>query len=83
MIYEYGNYKNAYKAVKELLNDKEKTEKLGNNAKITIENEYSSEIAAERFVNAVKEFYSNGSITPQESGVLSGVEILKNNWFKS
>ena len=83
MIYEYGNYKNAYKAVKELLNDKEKTEKLGNNAKITIENEYSSEIAAERFVNAVKEFYSNGSITPQKSGVLSGVEILKNNWFKS
>ncbi len=83
IIYKYGNHKNAYKAVKELLTDKEKAEKLGNNAKITIENEYSSAIAAERFVKAVKDFYDNGSITPQESGVLSGVEIMKNNWFKS
>ena len=83
IIYKYGNHKNAYKVVKELLTDKEKAEKLGNNAKITIENEYSSAIAAERFVKAVKDFYDNGSITPQESGVLSGVEIMKNNWFKS
>lgn len=82
MIYKYGNYKNAYKAVKELLTDKEKAEKLGNNARITIENEYSSAVAAERFVKAVKEFYSSGSITPQESGVMSQASILKNNWFK-
>lgn len=82
MVYKFGNNKNAYKAVKELLTNKEKLVKLGNNAKITIENEYSSEIAAERFVNVVKEFYKTGSITPQESGVLSGVRILKNNWFK-
>ncbi len=81
-IYKYGNYKNAYRAVKELLLNKEQTEILGKNAIKTIENEYSSEIATERFVNAIKEFYETGSITPQESGVLSGVKILKNNWFQ-
>ena len=82
VIYRYGNHKRAYKAVKELLTDKEKAERFGKNAIRTIENEYSSDIAAERFVTAVKEFNATGSITPQENGVLSSVQILRNNWFK-
>jgi glycosyltransferase involved in cell wall biosynthesis len=82
LIYKYGNDKNAYKTVKELLTDKKKIDELGKNAKNTIESEYSGEIAADRFVNAVREFYETRSITPCNSGVLSGVEILKNNWFK-
>ena len=82
LIYKYGNYKNAYKAVKELLTDKDKCERLGNNARNTIEKEYGSKVAAERFVVAVKEFDATGKITPQESGVLSSVQVLKNNWYK-
>lgn len=80
-IYKYGNYKDAYKAVKELILNKEKAKEIGNNARKTIENEYSCKVAAERFVEAVEEFYSIGSITPQKSGVLSEVKIIKNNWF--
>ena len=82
-IYKYGNYKNAYKAVKELLLNQEKAEEFGKNARVTIENEYSSEIAAERFVEAVKKFYATGSIIPQENGVMSQVDVIKNNWFRS
>lgn len=81
-IYKYGNHKNAYKAVKEILENKDLMVTLGANAKATIENEYNYKIAAERFVLAIKEFYGSGTITPQKSGVMSGVEILKNNWFK-
>jgi glycosyltransferase involved in cell wall biosynthesis len=81
-IYKYGNDKNAYNAVKELLLNKEEAEKLGKNAMKTIADEYNGEIAAERFIQAVEEFYDVGSITPQESGVFSQANILKNNWFK-
>lgn len=81
-VYKYGNDKNAYIAVKELLLNKEETERLGKNAMETIENEYNCEIAAKRFVEAVKEFYDKGSITPYEIGVLSRADIIKNNWFK-
>lgn len=81
-VYKFGNYKNAYKAVKELLDNKALTAKLGKNAKEKIETEYNYKVAAERFVLAMEEFYGSGIITPQKSGVLSGVEILKNNWFK-
>ena len=81
-VYKFGNYKNAYKAVKELLENKEQIKSLGNNAKAVIKNEYNYIIAARCFVDAVNEFYNSGKITPQKSGVMSGVEILKNNWFK-
>lgn len=81
-IYKFGNYKNAYKAVKELLENKEQINVISNNAKAFIENEYNYKVAAERFINAVNEFYRDGKITPFENGVLSGVQIIKNNWFK-
>ena len=81
-IYKYGNHINAYKAVKELLLNKEKAEKLGKNAIQTIENEYNGKIAAQKLVQAVKEFNDTGLITPYESGVLSQAGIIKNNWFK-
>ncbi len=81
-VYKYGNYKNAYKAVKELLDDPALTKKMGKNAKNYIETSYNYKVAAERFISAVKEFYGSGAITPQKSGVLSKVKILKNNWFK-
>lgn len=81
-VYKFGKDKNAYEAVKELILDNKETERLGKNAMKTIETEYNGEIAAERFVQAVKEFYNTGTITPYESGVLSRTEIIKNNWFK-
>lgn len=81
MIYKYGNNKTAYNAVKKLLNDPEKAKCLGENAKHTIEN-YNYKIAAERFANAVKEFYDDNKITPADFGVFSSVSVIKNNWFK-
>lgn len=81
-VFKCSKEKDAYKAVKELLENPRLAETFGKNAKTTIENEYNYKVAAERFINAVKEFYKDGKITPQKSGVLSGVEILKNNWFK-
>ena len=81
-IFKCGKENDAYKAVKKLLDNPQLVEKFGNNAKAFIENEYNYKVAAERFINAVNEFYRDGKITPQKSGVMSGVEILKNNWFK-
>ena len=80
-IYKYGNNKNAYNEVKRLLNAPEETNQLGASAKATIET-YNYQVAAERFVAAVKEFYSDERITPANNGVLSSVTIIKNNWFK-
>ena len=81
LIYKYGNYKNAYNEVKSLLCDTQKAKFLGENAKATIAY-YNHEIAAERFVNAVKEFHSVNTITSSDSGIFSSVKIIKNNWFK-
>ena len=81
MIYKYGENRDAYKAVNVLLNDPQKAENYGENAKITIEN-YNYKVAAERFVGAVKEFYDYNKITPSDYGVFSSVEIIKNDWFK-
>lgn len=81
-IYKYGNHENAYQAVKELLLNKKEADRLGKNAMKTIENEYNGKIAAQKLVQAVKEFNDNGMITPYEDGVLSHAEIMKNNWFK-
>ena len=81
-VYKYGKNKDAYKCVKELLLNQSEIERLGKNAVETIKNDYNGEIAAERLVKAVKEFYETGSITPRENGVFSQVNIIKNNWFK-
>ena len=81
MIYKYGNYKNAYIAVKSLLDDPKKANKLGEKAQKTIF-DYNYKVAATRLVNGVSEFYSDGKITPADSGVFSPVQVLKNNWFK-
>ncbi len=81
MVYKYGNNKNAYNAVKELLTYPEKTKRLAENAKCTMEG-YNYAVATQRFVNAVKEFYNDGQITPVNTGVLGSVNIIKNNWFK-
>lgn len=81
MIYKYGDNKNAYNAVKSLLNDFQKANEFGEKAKITISN-YNYKVAAERFVNAVKEFYNDNKITPADYGVFSPVTIIRNNWFK-
>jgi glycosyltransferase involved in cell wall biosynthesis len=80
-IYRYGNDKNAYRAVKELLLNKEEAEMLGKNAMKTIADEYNGEIAVERFIEAVDEFYKTGTITPQESGIFSQADVIKNNWY--
>ena len=55
---------------------------LGKNAMETIENEYNGKIAAQKLVQAVKEFNDTGMITPYKDGVLSQAGIIKNNWFK-
>lgn len=81
MIYKYGNHKNAYRVVKELLVDNEKTITLGAKAKESIIS-YDYKTAAERLLNGINEFYGSGTITPYHSGVFSSVEIIKNNWFK-
>lgn len=80
VIYKYGNNEKAYNAVKILLDDAEKTKRLGENAKATISN-YNYQVAAERFVSAIKEFYNENRITPAECGVFSSVKIIKNDWF--
>lgn len=80
MVYKYGNNKNAYKAVKELLTDNQKAIVLGAKAKETIAC-YDYKTAVERFLNGVNEFYDSNKITPCDSGVFSSVGILKNNWF--
>ena len=80
MIYKYGNDKNAYKAVKELLTYNKKATVLGAKAKETIAC-YDYKTAVERFLNGVNEFYDSNKITPCDSGVFSSVKILKNNWF--
>ena len=82
-VYKYGNDKNAYNAVKELLQNREEIKRFGKNANKTITDEYDGQIAIERFIEAVKEFNDTGTITPHESGVLSQANIIKNNWFKS
>lgn len=80
MIYKYGNNKNAYRVVKELLADNKKTIDLGAKAKEAIAC-YDYKTAVERFLNGVNEFYDSNKITPCDSGVFSSVKILKNNWF--
>lgn len=80
-IYKSGDYKNAYNEVKNLLNDTEKAKQFGENAKATMDL-YNYQVAAERFVAAVKEFYANNIITPADYHILSSVKIIKNNWFK-
>ncbi len=82
-VYKYGNDKNAYNAVKELLQNREEIKRFGKNANKTITDEYDGQIAIERFIEAVKEFNDTGTITPHEGGVLSQANIIKNNWFKS
>lgn len=81
IIYKYGNNLAAFKAVKELLKDSEKAKHLGEEAARTMET-YNYKIAADRFVAAVKEFYSVNTITSSNSGIFSSVKIIKNNWFK-
>ncbi len=81
MVYKYGNNKSAYSAVKSLLDDPKKAKELGEKAQKTI-SDYNYKVAATNFVNAVSEFYSDGKITPADSGVFSSVQIIKNNWFK-
>lgn len=80
MIYKYGDNKSAYKAVKELLVNKAKAEQMAEKAKQTISC-YNYKTAAERLIAGIKEFYSNGDITPYKCGVFSSVEIIENNWF--
>ena len=81
-VYKYGKDKNAYNAVKELLLNKEEIKRLGENAMKTIADEYNGQIAAERFVQVIREFGDTGSITPYENGLLSQANVIKNNWFK-
>ena len=81
MVYKYGDNKNAYRVVKELLMDNQKAMELGKKAKVTICS-YDYKTAAERFLNGVNEFYSYGRITSHNTGVFSSVEVIKNNWFK-
>ena len=81
MVYKYGDNRNAYRVVKELLSDKQKALALGAKAKETVES-YDYRTAAERLINGVNEFYCNNTITPCDFGVFSSVDILKNNWFK-
>ena len=69
-----------YKAVKELLVNKAKAEQMAEKAKQTISC-YNYKTAAERLIAGIKEFYSNGDITPYKCGVFSSVEIIENNWF--
>ena len=81
-VYKYGKNKDAYKCIKELLLNQSEIERFGENAIKTIENDYSGEVAAGRLVEAVREFYETGTITPYENGVFSRADIIKNNWFK-
>ncbi len=81
LIYKFGDDKNAYYGVKDLLMDAQKAKRLGENARRTIEH-YNYRIAAERFLAAVKEFYADNKMTPADFGVFSSVQVIKNNWFK-
>lgn len=81
LIYKYGNNKNAYYEVKKLIDNPQKAVQLGEGAKKSILY-YNYKKAAQRFVNAVNEFYNDGTITPADYGVFSSVEIIKNNWLK-
>ncbi len=82
LIYKYGKNENAYQAVKLLFDNPKKAKKIGEKAKQTINNDYNYNVAAERFLYAVDEFYSDNKITHAKTGVLSPVKIISNDWFK-
>ena len=78
VIYKYNSQKDFNNKLLMLANDKSLRRKLGECAVNTINNEYSAELAVERFLDFVR---SNGKIA-FEKGPMSRAEIIKNNWYK-
>ena len=83
VVYESGNIDILYKKVKNFLDNPDKQIVIGKAAYQTMVNEWNAKLAADRFLQILKEIQLG---TPQpvlfESGPCSKADVLKENWFK-
>ena len=79
-VYYGDDIKQAYRAVKEILENPDLAVKYGKNAADFLRNDFNYKIAAERICEFSKEYIENGDIKQYELGILSKAQIIKNNW---
>ena len=84
LIYQSGNWKEAFLHLVYLIDHSKEIFKLGTNAYLTIVKMWNAKNAAKCFVNLVKGALQ-GHILPQMSndGVCSSANVIKNNWYKA
>lgn len=79
-VYYGDDIKQAYRAVKEILENPDLAIKYAKNAANFLTNDFNYKVAAERICEFSKEYIENGDIKQYESGILSKAQIIKNNW---
>lgn len=82
LIFKSKCIKQAYDAVKYLLDNSEERQKMGENALQTITQLWNYRTAAKRFVKFATELLEKGQCDPYEEGPLCVGQIMKENWLR-
>jgi glycosyltransferase involved in cell wall biosynthesis len=83
LIYKNADLDDLFEKVKQLVADNKKREFLGQNAYLSLKENWNAEIAAQRFYDFSKRIL-NGLENPRfDNGPLSIAPKIKNNWFKT
>lgn len=80
LIYKYNSQKDLNNKLRILADNKDLRKTLGKNAIDLINNCYSAEIAAQRFVEFVENY--DKKLPEYDDGPMSKAKIIKNNWYK-
>ena len=82
-VYECGNINQLTRILSQAISDAEMRKQIGINAYDTICNEWSAQVAAERFYALASTILEGKDYKPlYESGPCSVAKIYKNNWIK-
>ena len=82
LIYHCGNINELYKITTDLINSRDLMVTIGQNAYLSIINEWNYKTAAKKLLELAINFKKSGKITCYEKGVLSKADIIKNKWYK-
>ncbi len=81
LIYQDGDFESLYQSVKNLLQNRELCEKLGENAYETMIHCWNADMAAERLLALVKNLQRQKEGSPFSDGPCSPAVVIKDNWF--
>lgn len=82
LIYRCGDIQELYQKTLNLINNKDLIMSLGNNAYLTILNEWNHTIASKRLIDLAQRFKETGELVYYKDGILSQANIITSHWYK-